>query len=414
MNRQMTVSQLSRYIKGVFEDEELLHDITLSGEVAEVSYSERHTFLVLSDGAFSVRCVHFSSRDKIEKGAFIALRGSVNFYDKRNSVTFTYSEFFSQGVGDKNTKLMQLKQKLCDQGYFTDRPQLPKYIVRVVAVTSPDGAAIRDFIRVVHDENQFVVIEVYPVKVQGEGAAARMADAIAKLQSYNTDAIVLCRGGGSDEDLDAFNDEQLAVAVATSRIPIISAVGHEVDYTLCDYCAGTRAGTPSIAGQVVNAHAGRIVADLATYMSAIKSCMESKYQRNVLRLNRLGKATTYAATKRISRQYGLLRSTAIELRHSASNRLQSFAASTADYAARMKSALAVRYMASRAKTDKLTALLSALDPHRIIKVGYAAVAKRGKRISGAAGLDLGDDIDLIFSDGTATAHITAVKRNAKE
>lgn len=413
MNRQMTVSQLSRYIKGVFEDEELLHDITLSGEVAEVSYSDRHTFLVLSDGAFSVRCVHFSSRDKIEKGEFIALRGSVNFYDKRNSVTFTYSEFFSQGVGDKNIKLIQLKQKLCNHGYFIDRPQLPKYIVRVVAVTSPDGAAIRDFIRVVHDENPFVVIEVYPVKVQGEGAAARMADAIAKLQSYNTDAIVLCRGGGSDEDLDVFNDEQLAVAVATSRIPIISAVGHEVDFTLCDYCAGTRAGTPSIAGQLVNAHAGRIMTDLAAYMAAIKSCMESRYQRNVLKLNRLGKATTYAATKRISRQYGLLRSTAIELRHSASNRLQSYSGSTADYAARMKSALAVRYTASRARTDKLTALLSALDPHRIIKVGYAAVAKKGKLISGAVGLDINDDIDLIFSDGVATAHITAVKRNAK-
>ncbi|MDE6201070.1 MAG: exodeoxyribonuclease VII large subunit [Clostridiales bacterium] len=412
MNRQMTVSQLSRYIKGVFEDEELLHDITLSGEVAEVSYSDKHTFLVLSDGAFSVRCIHFSSRDKVEKGAFIALRGSVNFYDKRNSVTFTYSEFFLQGVGDKNTKLMQLKQKLCDQGYFTDRPQLPKYIVRVVAVTSPDGAAIRDFIRVVHDENPFVVIEVYPVKVQGEGAVARMCDAVNKLQSYNTDAIVLCRGGGSDEDLDAFNDEQLAVAVATSRIPVISAVGHEIDYTLCDYCAGTRAGTPSIAGQVVNAHASRIFTDLATYMTAIKSLAESKYRRSVIRLNRLGKATTYAATRRINGQYGLLRSTATDLRYCTTKRLQVFADKTCDCAARMKSALAVRYTASRAKTDKLTALLSALDPHRIIKVGYAAVVKKDKRISGAVGLDINDDIDLIFSDGIATAHITAVKRNA--
>ncbi|MDE6029359.1 MAG: exodeoxyribonuclease VII large subunit [Clostridiales bacterium] len=413
MNRQMTVSQLSRYIKGVFEDEELLHDITLSGEVAEVSYSDRHTFLVLSDGAFSVRCVHFSSRDKIEKGAFIALRGSVNFYDKRNSVSFTYSEFFLHGLGDKNIKLIELKQALANKGYFIDRPKLPKYIVHVVVVTSPDGAAIRDFIRVVHDENPFVVIEVYPVKVQGEGAAARMADAVNKLQSYKTDAIVLCRGGGSDEDLDAFNDEQLAVAVAQSRIPIISAVGHEVDYTLCDYCAGTRAGTPSIAGQIVNAHAGRILTDLAEYTYAIRACIESKYQRNVLRLNRLGKATTYAAARRISKQYGLLRSTATELRHGVDKKLQAFANCTTDCAARMKTALAVRYTAIRAKTDKLTALLSALDPHRIIKVGYAAVAKKGKRISGAVGLNIDDDIDLIFADGTATAHITSVKRNAK-
>ena len=128
-------------------------------------------------------------------------------------------------MGDKNARLNELKEKLCALGYFENRPQLPRYIVNVVAVTSPDGAAIRDFLRVVYDKNPFVKIRVYPVKVQGEGAAAQMAQAIARLQSYRTDVIVLCRGGGSDEDLDCFNDEKLATAVALSEIPIISAVG---------------------------------------------------------------------------------------------------------------------------------------------------------------------------------------------
>ncbi|MCH5155545.1 MAG: exodeoxyribonuclease VII large subunit [Clostridiales bacterium] len=413
MNRQMTVSQLSRYIKGVFEDEELLHDITLSGEVSDISYSDKHTFIVLTDGAFSVRCVHFCSRDRIEKGAVVALRGSVNFYEKRSSVSFTYTEYFLQGVGDKNTRLLELKQKLSDLGYFTDRPQLPKYIVRVVAVTSPDGAAIRDFIRVVHDKNPFVRIEVFPVKVQGEGAANRMCDAIAKLQSYNTDAIVLCRGGGSDEDLDAFNDEKLAVAVATSRIPVISAVGHEIDYTLCDFCAGTRAGTPSIAGEIVNAHAGRIMTDLAVYVTAIKSLTESKYQRSVLKMNRLGKATTYAATTRISKQYNVLRTATSAMSRRTSFLLESAARATADCAEKLKPALAVKYSTNREKTDKLFALLNALDPHRIIKVGYAAVLKKGVRIAGATALKPNDDIDLIFADGIATAHITDVRRDTK-
>ena len=146
MNRAMTVAQLSAYLRGVFDDEELLHDVTLTGEVTEVSYSDRHTFITLAEGAYSVRCVHFSARDKIEKGARVALRGSVSFYDKRNSVSFNYSEFFLQGVGDKNARLNELKEKLCALGYFENRPQLPRYIVNVVAVTSPDGAAIRDFL----------------------------------------------------------------------------------------------------------------------------------------------------------------------------------------------------------------------------------------------------------------------------
>lgn len=413
MNRQMTVSQLSRYIKGVFEDEELLHDITLSGEVADISYSDKHTFVVLSDGAFSVRCVHFMSRDKIEKGALIALRGSVNFYDKRSSVTFTYSEFFLQGVGDKNAKLAEVKKKLCDLGYFKDRPQLPKYIVHVTVVTSPDGAAIRDFMRVVHDKNPFVTIAVYPVKVQGEGAADMMRNAVIKLQTHKTDAIVLCRGGGSDEDLDCFNDEKLATAVATSRLPVISAVGHEIDYTLCDYCAGTRAGTPSIAGEIVNAHASRILIDLMTYITAVKSLVDDKYQKSVLRVNRLGKATTYAVSKRVNRGYGLLRVAASGMGHCVNNKLSVSARKITDVGTKLKSAIAVKYTASRASADKLTALLNALDPHRIIKIGYAAVVKRGKRISGAAGLNKDDDIDLIFSDGIATAKITNVNCDVK-
>ncbi|MCH5154858.1 MAG: exodeoxyribonuclease VII large subunit [Clostridiales bacterium] len=413
MNRQMTVTQLSRYIKGVFEDEELLHDITLSGEVADISYSDKHTFLVLSDGEFSVRCVHFMSRDIIEKGAFVALRGSVNFYEKRSSVSFTYSEFFLQGVGDKNTKLLELKQKLDGLGYFTDRPQLPKYIVRVVAVTSPDGAAIRDFMRVVHDKNPFVTIEVFPVKVQGEGAATRMANAVKKLQSHNTDAIVLCRGGGSDEDLDAFNDENLAVAVATSRIPVISAVGHEIDYTLCDFCAGTRAGTPSIAGDIVNEHAGAILADLFAYTNAIRMLAESKIQKSVLKLNRLGKATTYAASTRISKQYGALRVTASKMSHDISTRLTSAERGAKDTAAKLMSALTAKYTLAREKTDKLTALLGALDPHRIIKIGYAAVLKKGMRVSGISGLKVNDEVNLVFADGAVSARITDVKSGAK-
>lgn len=413
MNRQMTVSQLSRYIKGVFEDEELLHDVTLSGEVADISYSDKHTFVVLSDGAFSVRCVHFMSRDRIEKGAFVALRGSVNFYDKRNAVSFTYSEFFLQGIGDKNAKFAELKQKLCGLGYFENRPQLPKYIVKVVAVTSPDGAAIRDFIKVVHAKNPFVSIEVYPVKVQGEGAAAQMAGAITKLQRYKIDAIVLCRGGGSDEDLDCFNDEVLAVAVAKSRIPVISAVGHEIDYTLCDYCAGTRAGTPSIAGEIVNAHAGRILTDLITYSNALKSLAKSRYQRAVLRVNRLGKATTYAESKRINRGYNDLRSSAEGASYAVKNKLTARMYKLSDHAAQLRLAVFARYTASRAKTEKLTALLNALDPHRIIKIGYAAVINKGRRISGAAGLNRDDEVSLIFSDGVATARITDVENKAK-
>lgn len=409
MNRAMTVAQLSAYLRGVFDDEELLHDVTLTGEVTEVSYSDRHTFITLAEGAYSVRCVHFSARDKIEKGARVALRGSVSFYDKRNSVSFNYSEFFLQGVGDKNARLNELKEKLCALGYFENRPQLPRYIVNVVAVTSPDGAAIRDFLRVVYDKNPFVKIRVYPVKVQGEGAAAQMAQAIARLQSYRTDVIVLCRGGGSDEDLDCFNDEKLATAVALSEIPIISAVGHEINYSLCDFCAGTRAGTPSIAGEIVNSRASAILNDLASATYRLQSAVGARYDKRVRRLNKLGTSVTAAVSERVNDCLGAVRLAARRAGYAVRSKTENAAMRLSTGAAQLRNAAVKPFNGSRARCDGLAAVLSALDPHRIIKIGYAAVLRGKSSVSGAKQLRKDDEIELVFADGVATAAITGIK-----
>lgn len=406
MNRTMSVAQLSGYLKGMFDDEELLHDVTLTGEVAEVSYSDRHTFLVLADGDCSVRCVHFSARDNIEKGMRVALRGSVGFYGRRNTVSFVYSEFFMQGVGDKNARLAELKRKLGSLGYFENRPQLPKYVTDVTVITSPDGAAIRDFIRVVHDKNPFVRIRVYPVKVQGEGAAAQMTLAVKSLQTYKTDALVLCRGGGSDEDLDCFNDEALAVAVAGSAIPVISAVGHEVDWTLCDCCAGTRAGTPSIAGDIVNSKAGKIVSDIYEAVTAVKELTAKRYAYEARRLNGLGYAATHAVSMRIGNASVVLKSETERAKRAVKSISARYCDRVSDGGCRLRTAMSARISAEKAKLDKYSAILNALDPHRIIKIGYAAVLKKDVRIVSARQLSKDDKFKLVFGDGTVTARVT--------
>lgn len=411
MNRVMTVAQLSAYLRGVFDDEELLHDVTLTGEVTEVSYSDRHTFITLAEGAYSVRCVHFSARDKIEKGARVALRGSVSFYDKRNSVSFAYVEFFMQGAGDKNARLNELKQKLAALGYFENRPQLPRYIVNAVVVTSPDGAAIRDLMRVVYDKNPFVKIRVYPVKVQGDGAAAQMAQAVMRLQSFETDVIVLCRGGGSDEDLDCFNDEKLATAVALSKIPIISAVGHEINYSLCDFCAGTRAGTPSIAGEIINSRASRIADDLSDITYRLRAAVTARYARQVRKLNRLGTAITAAVSARVNDGFGAVRIAARRGGYAVRARIDGKALRLRSCAMRLRTAAAKPLGDKRARCDGLAAVLSALDPHRIIKIGYAAVLRGKASVNGAKQLRKNDEITLVFADGVATAAVTDVKTN---
>lgn len=408
MNRTMSVSQLANYIKGVFDDETLLHDVTLVGEVTDISYSDKHTFIALADGAFSVRCVHFFSRDKIEKGDKLALIGSVGFYDKRGTVSFTYKEFRSQGVGDKNIKLAALKQKLFELGYFENRPKLPKYITYVIAVTSADGAAIRDFIRVVHDKNPFVRIGVYPVKVQGTDAAEQMTEAITSLQCSDAQAIVLCRGGGSDEDLDSFNNERLATAVALSRIPVISAVGHEIDYTLCDYCAGTRAGTPSIAGEIVNARASKVAEDIFSALCGIQEQIALRCERNRRNLEKASAATAFAVSARLSDTSAKLGLYVERCAFSAKRRIVRTGSKLNCAAVRLRAAAGLRLAGDGAIVEKLSVRLSALDPHRIIKVGYAAVRCGGKRISAVGQLKAGSDVDLLFFDGAAKASVTCV------
>ena len=410
----MTVTQLSNYLKGVFDDEELLHDVTLSGEVAEISYSDKHTFLVLAEGNCSVRCIGFCTRDRIEKGARVALHGSVRFYDKRGTVTFAYDRYFTDGTGSKSAKLAELKEKLKKLGYFENRPQLPRYVVNVIAVTSPEGAAIRDFIRVVTDKSPFVRIRVFPVKVQGDGAAEQMARAIEKINgSFAADAIVLCRGGGSDEDLDCFNDERLATAVARSVIPIISAVGHEVDYTLCDFCAGTRCGTPSIAGETVNAHAQALLSDLGRMLLRCGSAAERKLSECETRVERLGRSIARAASESVSERryeieknirrglYALEKKAAVE-----KNEAESAAHG-------LKNAASAMLERKSAKVQKLSAVLSVLDPQRSINMGYAAVYSGDKRITRADSLSAGDKLRLMFADGTALAEVSSVKADKK-
>ncbi|MCH5162993.1 MAG: exodeoxyribonuclease VII large subunit [Clostridiales bacterium] len=407
MTREMTVTQLATYLSGVFEDEELLHDVMLSGEVAEVSYSDKHTFLTLADGNYSVRCAHFSARDNLEKGAKVALRGSVSFYDRRASVTFVYKEFYVSGGGQKNAEFLKLKEKLRADGLFENRKQLPKYVLSVAVITSPDGAAIRDFIRVTNDYCSYVDIRVVPSRMQGDGAAEMIVNAVKKLQGSRFDAIILCRGGGSDEDLDCFNNENLAVTVAHSDIPIVSAVGHEIDYTLCDFCAGTRAGTPSIAGQIIGTRAAALWDDLTAASVAAWNALYQKHESRRRALDRLGLRIVGSLEARAAKLSRAPEALSRRGMYALEKKCESDRRRVNDAANALKVAAERFITKKRVRAEKLSGVLAALDPNKV-RSGFAAVYKDGRAVGSSAELKRGDQIKLVFADGEAFASVTEV------
>lgn len=409
MTRAMTVKQLSAYLRGVFDDEELLHDVTLSGEVFEVSYSDKHTYLTLVEDDVSVKCVHFSSRDNLQKGMRVALRGSVRFYDKKSSVSFCYDEIFLSGNGDKIIAFNELKQRLSLQGYFENRLTLPKYISKVAVLSSREGAAIHDFVKVVRDGCKYVDIVFVPVRVQGENAASEIITALDSTQRLDVDTIVICRGGGSDEDLDCFNDEKLAIAVANSKIPVISAVGHEIDYTLCDYCAGTRAGTPSIAGQIVAERGRAFVDDIVRLNERAIRAINAKYYAVRAKLEMLGARLTKSANTQTAAYKSVISNKIHRACFALEKKYTSMQALLKDEINRLSTAVVANYNSKTVRVEKLSAVLNALNPRRLSENSVQIIYNK-KNIRRVGDLSIGDNVFIKFKDGQALATITATEQ----
>lgn len=255
----LTVSELSRIIKGCLE--EVLPDIWLQGEVSNCTYhSSGHIYFSLKDEDAQIRCVLFRGNSynikfKIEDGMQLVAHGRISTYIKRGEYQIIVDMLEPAGKGALQLAFEQLKKKLEKEGLFNPERKKPIPVVpqKIGVVTSPTGAAIHDILTVINRRYANVHILIYPVRVQGEGAAGEIVNAIAYLNEHfpDIDVLLVGRGGGSLEDLWAFNEEITARAIAGSRIPVISCVGHEIDFTIADFVADLRAPTPSAAAELV-------------------------------------------------------------------------------------------------------------------------------------------------------------------
>ncbi len=250
-----TVSQVAKFIYDVFNAETYLHNICIYGEVSGFKISQSHAYFTLKDENSCLQCSCFNYRKTYvpKDGETVIIKGSPNFYQKGGKLTFIVDLIEPKGKGDLFLKIEELKKKLSAEGLFDDKYKkpIPKYPKTVGVVTSKTGAVIRDINTTVRKYNKSIDIVVYDAKVQGVGAVEEMVEGVLALDKLGLDVIIVARGGGSVEDLMPFNDEKLARTIFNASTPIISAVGHEVDYTICDFVSDKRVATPTAAAELV-------------------------------------------------------------------------------------------------------------------------------------------------------------------
>ena len=295
IEQAFTVTEINNYIKSLVDNEPQLRNVQIVGEISNFKrYPSGHCYFTLKDSGAVLKCVMFrgkaiSMKFEPQNGDTVLAIGRITVYE-RDGVYQLYTDMLiEQGVGDLMVAYEKLKAKLDAEGLFSsERKQaIPMNPKTVGIITSPVGAAVRDVITVSRRRNRGIKLLLYPVKVQGEGASTEIARAINFFNKHNlADVLIVGRGGGSIEELWAFNEEQTVRAVASSAIPVISAVGHETDFTLCDFAADVRAATPSQAAELAVADAEGYILQVENLQRRLKHFMQAHLEQEEYRLDR--------------------------------------------------------------------------------------------------------------------------------
>lgn len=287
MKNVYSVGQVNNYIKNMFTQDFMLSRIYVKGEVSNCKYhTSGHIYFSLKDETGTIACVMFAGARKglafrMQDGQKVVALGSVNVYERDGKYQLYAKEIILEGAGLLYEKYEALKKELEEMGMFSSqfKQQIPSHIKRLGIVTAPTGAAVRDIMNISRRRNPYVQLILYPALVQGEGAADSIVKGISMLDSYGVDTIIVGRGGGSIEDLWAFNEEKVARAIFNCRTPVISAVGHETDVTIADYVADLRAPTPSAAAELAVADVRQVTERLNQYRYTFYNRMTGQIER---------------------------------------------------------------------------------------------------------------------------------------
>lgn len=396
-SRILTVVQLNTYIKTLLDTDENLNNIYVVGEISNFTdhYRTGHYYFTLKDESAVIKCVMFRGansrlRFKPENGMRVVIRGRVSVYERDGQYQLYADDMQPDGLGALNLAFEQLKKRLEAEGLFNaeHKQPIPRYPSRIGVITSPTGAAVRDITNVLSRRFPSSMMVFCPVQVQGDSAAGQIADAIRRFNAGPyADVLIVGRGGGSIEELWAFNEEQVARAVFESGIPIISAVGHETDFTICDFVADLRAPTPSAAAEL-----------------AVPDTFEQKTLLSSLKY-RMGKAVS-SSIDALRRELERLKS---------SPGLSSPVGSVQNHRLRLDSQIAALQFAvtdtitrERNRLSLLVGKLDALSPLKVLGRGYAMAFCHGRLLKEAQRAVIGDTLEVRLYRGSVTCLVNSI------
>lgn len=377
MDKQgFSVSEVNQYLKQLLESQSDLHHIPVLGEVSNFKrYASGHCYFTLKDEKSALKCVMFKSSAvrlsfNPQNGEKVVALGSISVYERDGVYQLYVSAMRRQGIGDLMQAYEALKEKLTKEGLFdaSRKKPLPRLPRAIGIITSPSGAAVHDIITVSRRRNKGVKLILYPASVQGEEAAGEIVHAIDFFQrNHLADLLIVGRGGGSIEDLWAFNEEAVVRAIAASKIPIISAVGHETDFTLSDFAADARAATPSQAAEIAVIDVAAYRNGIAFYWDKAAKLLEKKIHENAQLADSLQQELTQAMEAELD--------------------------------------------AKKHRLSLMAAKLSALSPLTVLSRGYTITTAAGHRaVQCASDVSVGDTIRTTVADGTISSVVSGIKK----
>ena len=393
-----TVKQVNSYIKNMFTQDFMLNRIYVKGEVSNCKYhTSGHIYFSLKDESGTIACVMFAGQRgglsfHMREGQQIIVLGSVNVYERTGSYQLYAQEIRLDGEGTLYEKYQMLKQELEEMGMFAPeyKKAIPRYAKRIGVVTASTGAAVRDIMNISARRNPYVQLLLYPAQVQGEGAKESIVRGIRMLETKNVDVIIVGRGGGSIEDLWAFNDECVARAIFDCQVPVISAVGHETDVTIADYVADLRAPTPSAAAELA-------VWDYRQLQGYLDECR--------LRMNR-----SMTGTIRINR----LRLKELDVRLSylhPRHKLQDQQQRLIELEEELRTLMRDRVKEARHRLAIQIEKLNGLSPVRKLNQGFAYVEEAdGGVVKSIRQVEKGDELTVYVTDGLIRTSVKAVQK----